>query len=324
MSPAPAVDKSKNEIDRQTFTNPTWKLEIALVSADNKPALEYRLTNISKRRQDLRIDFVVGFRGLKTTENLFVDGEPLGPYASVAKTQPLAVLGSPEGLESILQKFDWRTAPVKRVDRLELGYHSPRTAGMGLFAYDFPYLKGDITQGPMTAGDYTDEGLRRRRYSEITQQVRRMPVAMVLIVDQHNIQDVLAAFANSKLRLLTTQWEWHRYYGDIKPNLPQSPTAAPTTVAARPPVARAGAEDEDAGEGPSRRRGRRTASGPGPVAVVPLPTINRRWDVQEWELVDLAVYGIATLYERFPPNPKAPAVEVKGAATKKVKRPSED
>jgi hypothetical protein len=55
----------------------------------------------------------------------------------------------------------------------------------------------------------------RRRYVEITPQVRRMPVAIMVVVDQAYIQDMLLAFANSPLRFQITQVTWHRFRGNL-------------------------------------------------------------------------------------------------------------
>ncbi|HZT78811.1 MAG TPA: hypothetical protein VFA26_01205 [Gemmataceae bacterium] len=58
------------------------------------------------------------------------------------------------------------------------------------------------------SGDLTPNGLDRKRYIQVTPQVRRMPLAMVLVLDQQYIPDVLAALANSRLRIQTTQVHW--------------------------------------------------------------------------------------------------------------------
>ena len=39
---------------------------------------------------------------------------------------------SPEGLQGITQVFDWRTAPVKRLEKIGLGFHSQRKYPIGL------------------------------------------------------------------------------------------------------------------------------------------------------------------------------------------------
>ena len=54
-----------------------------------------------------------------------------------------------------------------------------------------------------------------RRYVDVTEQVRRMPIGMVVVVDQSYIQDVLLAFANSPLRFQVTQVTWKRFRDDL-------------------------------------------------------------------------------------------------------------
>lgn len=55
----------------------------------------------------------------------------------------------------------------------------------------------------------------KKRYLDITKEVRRMPVAVVLVVDQSYIQDVLLAFSNSPLRFQITQLTWTRFRGAL-------------------------------------------------------------------------------------------------------------
>jgi len=55
----------------------------------------------------------------------------------------------------------------------------------------------------------------RRRYVDVTDQVRRMPVALVIVVDQDYMQDVLLSLANSPLRFQVTQVTWNRFRGKL-------------------------------------------------------------------------------------------------------------
>src|SRR5262249_11959861 len=65
--------------------------------------------------------------------------------------------------------------------------------------------------GPPT----TKNQLYRPRYIDRTDQVRRMPVGVVLVVDQQYVQDVLVAFSNSKLAFQEAQWHWNRIHGPV-------------------------------------------------------------------------------------------------------------
>jgi hypothetical protein len=55
----------------------------------------------------------------------------------------------------------------------------------------------------------------KKRYIDVTNSVRRMPVAVAVIVDQANMQEVLVAFANSPLRFQITQVDWQRFRGKL-------------------------------------------------------------------------------------------------------------
>jgi hypothetical protein len=171
---------------------------------------------------------------------------------------------------------------------------------------------------------YSPNRLVRNRYVERTEQVRRMPFGLTVIVDQDHVQDVLAAVANSRLRVQTTQAHWQRYRGplaitepaggetgpigpigpagpgniprgpggDMRPGEPRPPSpGVPGPSGPRPPF------------GPGMPRG---GSGPGgPGAPAPGGTeASAAEDPAFNSLVELSVYGIASLYERYqPPKP---------------------
>ena len=67
--------------------------------------------------------------------------------------------------------------------------------------------------------------ITRARYLERTEQVRRMPVAIMMIVDQGHVQDVIRALANSRLRFQNTQIQYHRFRGSITLEEPAGPVA---------------------------------------------------------------------------------------------------
>jgi hypothetical protein len=352
----PAVDKAQQEIDHQVFANPTWRIEVALVGEVPKLRLRWQATNVSKQRQVLGINFTVGFRGTKATDTLFLDGEPLGPNQSTEpKDRPLGgqlEIDRPEGVESLTQIFDWRTAPVKRVDQIALGHHSQRLQSRGLKPAPLPFIKaadpkagaapapgapaaprGRVPGAPAGGGasqsqnstDFTEAGLARDRYMEPpTSYVRRMPVGLELVVDQTSIQDVLTAMANAKLRIQITQWHWVRFYGDIKPKIDtmvvQGNEVKPPAAAAPQPATGIGAGGLFANSGPGSGRfrglpaGGRQAPAAGARAVGQQPRGPRpAMEEQEWQLVELSVYGVASLYERYPPR-SPPELEAYKAA----------
>jgi hypothetical protein len=62
-------------------------------------------------------------------------------------------------------------------------------------------------------------GLIYERYADVAKQARRMPVCVVMVIDQDHIQRVLASFADSKLRFWTTQVIVNRFPGSLRPNI---------------------------------------------------------------------------------------------------------
>jgi hypothetical protein len=377
----PKIDKAKNEIDHQIFVNPTWRIEMVLSGEIPKFHLRSHVTNISTQRQVLGITFALGFRGTKATDTLVLDGEPMAPNESIDRDQILGgqlELSPAEGLESVKQNFDWRTAAIKRVEKIGMGIHSQRTHSRGLKP-PATTAKGDAktgsgakssggggqpparsrggerdTGGGTHSGDKstTSSGLRLERYVEITPYVRRMPIALVLIVDQTNIQDVLTAMANSNLRVQITQWHWTRFHGSVKPPTPEGlvqrtetpvvqpvpqPVAAPPPKAVLPPTIGGvggglGSDSPFAGGGaapasrpppppppPSRPTPRAASAGPvrgARAAAAATRIIRPQMEDQEMELVELSVYGIASLYERYPPKSAVAAAAPAQPATK--------
>ncbi len=124
-------------------------------------------------------------------------------------------------------------------------------------------------------------GLDMRRYyvdgqplegnDKLSPEVRRIPVAMVVIVDIDHMNDVLTAFANSRLRIQVTQAVWNRYN-----NL-----APPSFVQPKLPIA--GGEFPGVPVPPGTPR-----PGTKPASATSTEDLN---------VVQLQVYGIASLYE---------------------------
>jgi hypothetical protein len=317
------------------FASSDWALDLTLTSAEGKSALQYLLTNIGGRRQTLGITLQVAFAGAKPY-NLEVQGEPLAPGQSTTQTQPLPPQqGTPSALKSVRQVFDWRTVPIKRIDAVALGYPSSRTSQSPLVtgpATPKEEKKDDTAQGgrsvlnkgggnmdpTVTQGGglanrgasqtRTTNGLEQDRYISVSEQVRRMPFGMVLVIDQGHIQDFLTEMANSPLRIQILQWHWNHFHGDIKDPKEQEISGSGPTRDERP-----GARP---GTAPGPLKGGKP--GPAPVNKGPIttqPGFNRETgsvataeERSEWDLVELAVYGITSLYERYPPKSKqAPA-----------------
>lgn len=207
-----------------------------------------------------------------------------------------------------------------------------------------------------TGGDRTDNGLRRDRYLQTTETSRALPFGLVLIVDQSNIQDVLVALADSRLRVQTTQVAFQHVRG-IRPS--DTGEAGPAggdrpggmerpggigKPGMPPGLGTGGGRGGDDVRGPGPGGGGRKFSGMGggppgpggkfggmapPGGIPPLGgysggflgapgmTGTTGQDEDDPNLVELSVYGIATLYERYPPKPADQTADPSKAAEKK-------
>jgi hypothetical protein len=146
---------------------------------------------------------------------------------------------------------------------------------------------------------YLPNGFWAERYIEVTPQARRIPVALALIVDQDHVDRVLTTFNNSALRFLTTQVLINHYAGSLRP---QPSSAVPGGPGAGFPFAGGPGGFMPGGLMPGG------LGGPGETAA---PDMEAN--------LELVIYGIVTLYERFPPKPApsqqaAPPVDLKGPA----------
>jgi hypothetical protein len=301
---------------KKTVSNGDWLLDLELVEVmvdqRNRTGLSFQLTNIGNRRQLLGVPFAISFANNREPYRLEISGEPLAPGAATKPQQKALDVqyGNPTSIGKVTQLFDWRTVPVKRIDRIALGYNSSRTAQSALKVPSFSPQEQAQATDP-TAGDgrvgparqtrpvpgpaagpggpsdpsETENKVVRKRYVEVSPEVRRMPFGMVLIVDQAHIQDVLAAFVNSPLRIQMTEWHWRRCHEDIKPR----ETDQPAPLEGRP---------APAADSPRFVRPRPISQN---IPGQPIPGTVPNSEEHEWDLVELAVYGIASLYERFPP-----------------------
>ena len=89
--------------------------------------------------------------------------------------------------------------------------------GEGIGSADGGGVPGGPGMGIPGAGGNTAGGLEgyfaasKSRYLDVTDQVRRMPVAVVLVIDSMYLQDVLSAYSNSKLRFQVSQIHFKRF-----------------------------------------------------------------------------------------------------------------
>lgn len=289
----------------------------------------------------------------------------------------------PRSINLIKQKLTWRSTPIKRIDRLVLGatahQHSDRLKVLPLKRYDFK-TKDVLNQNPSSAtpteaapadgaagygnvnlgsgagkagfGGNTsadsemtpNQGVPLARYVEVTPQLRRMPVALVMVVDATAITDVIGAMSNSRLRFQVTMAPWTKV-----PNLGRphgSGGTATTTGTPGTPGATGGKTGPASGSGgvstggiggvgvpggtagntagdapppPSRGVPSGTSSAPTGGQNRPAPTTGGAAMGLEDDssVVELQIYGIVTIYEspdnaerlaKLKANPPAAAV----------------
>lgn len=248
------------EIARQRFINRTWQIDLHMALQQGKPVVSGTIKNVSEHKQNGgRFYLAVRlYRDETAPKNLIeVQTDPLGVEQEwILQPRPLLgeVGGRPEGLFDLETVWDEQTSPVRRIDQVALFAHGHRTYEPTLMK--LPRAGTDAAEAPTGDDAKEDAGLERTkdnklvraRYYDVTPQVRRLPLGLVVIVDQAHVPEVLTALANCKLRFQTTQANVQHFSGSL--------------------VARKDGEPGSAG-----------AEGAG-------------------DLVELSVYGIASLYDR--------------------------
>ncbi len=162
-----------------------------------------------------------------------------------------------------------------------------------------------VVYGPVTSKMLLET--TKKRYLQVTNQVRRMPVGMVLIVDQTNLQDVLLALANSPLRFQITQVHWQRYRG-----LPGGDSTGGGSYPGSTGGEGGGLNiigSPDGGPGGGRGPGINISGGNTPMGTGTGTTgIGGEpgfadADIQMTSgLIEVSIYGIVSLYEKYEPE----------------------
>ncbi|MDB5312963.1 MAG: hypothetical protein JWO38_7165 [Gemmataceae bacterium] len=312
-------------------------------------------------------------------------GESLAGHTGVPITQtddhvlPAGIV--PTEIARVEQAFDARTVPIRRIDRVALGFKDSRYAAKPLEMPQFELYKkeaeaaaagtatdpsgpggsgfgnpmgppGSSSPGPvksfpggppgpggpggggtttqMDGGGEVASVLdgNKRRYIEVTQQVRRMPVAISVVIDQSYIQDLLLAYANSPLRFQITQVHWERFRGTMGGGSAGGPggSAGGEDIVGSARGTQGEGFRFGSGAGPSPFPGMpfrpgpgpgpRPGPGPGPMGMGPPGgppggggTLSTVTETQLTAgLVELTVYGVVSLYEKYQaqPTPAAP------------------
>ena len=200
----------------------------------------------------------------------------------------------------------------------------------------------------------------KERYIDATDQVRRMPVGIVILVDQMYLQDALVAYANSTLRFQITQYHWKRFRGTLSAGNTDGYPAGDEGYG--PP---GGSYGDGGGPGTGsggkggafggRNDGSSDAGGPGPGGFGGPPGSGgfggppgsggfggfggmgsggfggmgsgNSSTVSEAQatsgLIELTIYGIVTLYEKYDDKPPEAVVPPTPAATTPASTPTD-
>jgi hypothetical protein len=309
------------------FRNSTFALELIL--SEDK-SLSFKITNLLQRTQKLDLNFRVQMSKTGTAPIIPISGLPLAPGKTHVQTIKFdkAKESQRTGVYAVEQLLTWETAAVKRIDHVSIGSiapddisHSQRNFPEPLTPFDKKDLpkeekneqKPDDVPGPKRrdfggiggpggggAGAGANKtplrhGLWTDRYIDVSEQSRRIPVAVALIVDQDHVDRVLTHFNNSKLRFLESQVLLNHYSGSLTPPAADEPKKEGGN--AFPP--RFGPKGFAVPGGPGRERF--IPGGPGNPGAD-----NPPGDSQDLESnMELVVYGIMTLYQRYPARPQA-------------------
>ena len=200
---------------------------------------------------------------------------------------------------------------------------------------------GTVTAGQKEGGGPVETVLdgNRARYLEVSPNVRRMPVGIVLVVDEAYLQDVLLAYANSPLRFQITQVHWSRFRGTLGGLGTTGPGGGeqPGITSSGSGVMGSGILPPGSGEGApiGSPRGPRGPGGPGGIMSGMMPggpgaggyggsgggqlsTISESHLTSG--LIEVCIYGIISLYEKFEVKPAtADGKDAKDAGVKDTK-----
>lgn len=318
-------------LDYHRLANPHWIVDVELRRAKDGTGyqLSGQLYNRSGRRQlPPPFQFVISDGSNNVEREIRPVKKPIDSYQSEKFEQTLLLAQQARHVVGVKQVLDWQTTPIKRIDvirtgesalaqadriwtaRLQfypflkkkrsdqqdvLGYSDPilRYSGSALAgaggAPAVPGFKPGAGSGPAAdagpgfgqgreGGETSRNGIPLRRYfpqnpgeardmPEALPEVRRLPVALVLIADHAALSDILTALANSRLRIQVTQAVWVR-----------TPPLGPPPP---PPGSKSGVPAEPA---PEASTGAAAADVPGSEAA-------------EVNLIELQIYGLASLYE---------------------------
>ncbi|MFO0879652.1 MAG: hypothetical protein U0840_20085 [Gemmataceae bacterium] len=385
-------------LGKRVFRNTNWELTLFYEkSADGRSVLlsdKSKIKNINPAERTLVLAHPRTNKGLpfrliqgRGIADFRIAGEPLpfGGETTFKQKFPVAPVDLTKEYY-VEQVLDLEISPIRRIEALQVAYHSHRTMASGFKINEElkkldPEPEGEAAPasgappggappggammggappsgmamggrgegaGAAASGDATRVNMiNRQRYLHITPQCKAVPIAMRLVIDQSHIHDVLTAFANSRLRLQITQVTLHHVPDQGGSAPPPSPGASGGTAPPAGPPPGGMAPTSAPGAARSGRGGMAMppgmGGGAGPAMMggmgYPRPFIGGPRPGEEGapsmvggaggapgaagpsvpnsvRLVELTVYAIASLYERFPPRAKDPNAPATPGPTK--------
>ena len=377
---------------KRKFQNRTWEIDIEVAVEGPNTVVKSKLKNKTDRLQMLGANktmrLKVWLEDPKLSNSQYfeyrIGGELVkGSGELVPKVFPefhkIPAGTNPAEIYKLEQILDEVNVPVRLVRKLELGFRDAKRSAVELKMPSFfpeevaaePAGNNMMSMPPngMVGGDMSGAGGaaartgtaeqvllgNRKRYVEATKQVRRMPVGLVLVVDQAYVNDVLIALGNSPLRFQITQTQWQRFRDPLavggnssggsappqgsgsetegQPSRPGggglSPLAPPTNPGSSPgPMYPGGSGSGFPGGSGSGYPGGSSGSMPSfPGAPSGSSTGALPQSQVTAGLVELAVYGLVSLYEKVPLKPTEgakPVEEPKPAEPKPAPPKPED
>ncbi len=340
----PAAGTADTPLKRK-FQNRTWEIDIELATEGPNRVLKSKLKNKTDRLQmlgankSMRLKVWLDDPALSNSQpfEYKIGGElvkGLGELAPrvVPEIHKIPAGSDPAAIYKIEQILDEITVPIRLVRRVELGYRDSKRQAADLKQPAFfpeeaaptetstsmmaPPAGGGTMKpgespegmmggmGPMSGGAGgttarvgTPEQVllgNKKRYLERTEQVRRMPVGLDLVVDQAYVNDVLIALGNSPLRIQITQSQWQRF---------RDPLTAGGAGGAAPSGGNVEGDPDNRGPGAMMPPMAPGGISGGPSSALPSSQVTAG-------LVELAVYGIVSIYEKAkskPVDPNKPA-----------------
>ena len=330
---------------KRKFQNRTWEIDVEVATEGPNRVIKSKLKNKTDRLQMLGLNKTMRLKvwldDPKLSNSQYfeyrIGGELVkGSGELTPKVVPeihkIPAGTDPAQIYAIEQILDEITVPVRLVRKVELGYRDSKRSAAELKLPSFfpedaapaevaqPGIippAGEEGRGPLgglpaggaAARTGTAEQVlnaNRKRYIERTEQVRRMPVGLVLVVDQAFVNDVLIALGNSPLRFQITQTQWQRFRDPLAVSAAPSSSPAPSGSPggfSRPSYP--GGEEEEGGQG--RSSFSPPPMFPGSSGGGTAPTAGALPQSQVTAgLVELAVYGLVSLYEKPSVKPVDP------------------